>query len=160
MLSGSPNTNYGSGNQLSADGSPQESTLLFWDLTSIPVGSNIQSAVITLNVTGKSSDEYEFYPMQRTWIESEATWDEYAIGQSWEISGADGTADRSSMVMGSITAPATGNYTISLNTAGVAVVQSWVDDPSSNYGIIIMDYINASDGLDINSRETGIIANR
>jgi hypothetical protein len=124
------------------------------------VGSNIQSAVITLNVTGKSSDEYEFYPMQRTWIESEATWDEYAIGQSWEISGADGTADRSSMVMGSITAPATGNYTISLNTAGVAVVQSWVDDPSSNYGIIIMDYINASDGLDINSRETGIIANR
>jgi hypothetical protein len=160
LVSGSPNTNYGSDDRMGADGHPDESSLLYWELTSIPVGSSIQSVDLTFNVTGKTRHAYEIYSLQQAWIEGEATWNEHASGQSWEISGADGAADRSSTVIGSITAPARGIYTIPLTTAGVAVVQTWVDNPSSNFGIIILDYINATDGLEISSREAGIVSNR
>jgi PKD repeat protein len=155
-----PTKNYGSHVRLDVDGSPDESALVFWDATSIPVGSTVQSVDITVNVTNRSGQDYEFYELQRAWIESEATWSEYASGQSWQAPGADGAADRGSAVLGSITAPTTGTKTISLNAAGVAVVQSWVDNPSSNLGFILLDYINASNGLDFSSRETATVANR
>jgi PKD repeat protein len=160
LLSNSPGSNYGSATTLGTDGSPDESALYFWDLTSIPVGSSIRSVDITLNVEGKSSDDYEFYQMQRPWIENEVNWNQFASGQSWQVPGASGNADKSTIVVGSISAPVTGIYTIPLNAAGESMVQSWVDNPPSNHGIIILDYINASDGLDLTSRETNIAANR
>ncbi len=117
-------------------GNPDESGLVYWDVSNIPVGSTIQSVDMTFNVTSKSGqDNYEIYKMNRVWIENEATWNEYASGQSWQVPGANGTADRGSTVLGSIGAPVTGTYTIPLNAAGLAVVQSWVDNPGSKPGI-------------------------
>ena len=40
------------------------------------------------------------------------------------------------------------------------MVQSWVNSPSSNHGFIVLDYINASNGLDFSSREAATLANR
>jgi disulfide oxidoreductase YuzD len=160
LLSGSPNNNYGSEINLSADGSPDESALLYWDLTSIPVGSSVQSVDFSFEVINRATQDYEIYRLYRAWNENEATWNEYASGQSWQISGADGAADRSTISIGSILGPSVGNYTISLNAEGISVVQSWVDDPSSNHGFIILDYISATNGLEISSRETGTISNR
>jgi len=159
LKSGSPSTNYGSATKLELDGSPDESSLLYWDLASISSGSIIQSVDITVNVTNTSNANYEFYQLQRPWVEGEATWNEYASGQGWQVAGADGSGDRGSTVLGAITASSTGLKTISLNADGVAVVQSWVDNPSSNHGFIILDYIN-SNGLDFSSRETGTVSNR
>ena len=160
LMSASPTTVYGAAGGLEIDGSPDISALLYWDLTSIPPGSAIQSVDITVDVSNASSDSYEFYQMLRPWIESEATWNEYASGQSWQVAGADGSGDRGSTILGYITAPSTGLVTVSLNSEGVAVVQSWVDNPSSNHGFIIQDYISASNGMDISSRETGTVTNR
>jgi hypothetical protein len=42
---------------------------------------------------------------------------------------------------------------ITLNAAGVAVVQSWVSTPSTNFGFIIADSGN-TDGLDFISSES------
>jgi hypothetical protein len=75
LLANSSNTNYGSSTRLDVDGSPDESTLLYWDVTSIPLGSTIESVDITVNVTNKSGDDYEFYELQRAWVESEARLD-------------------------------------------------------------------------------------
>ncbi|MFB3077654.1 MAG: Calx-beta domain-containing protein, partial [Lysobacterales bacterium] len=156
----SSSTNYGSDIALEVDGSPDESTLLSWDVTSIPPGSIIELADITVNVTNKSGDDYEFYQMLRPWVEDEATWDDYASGQSWQVPGADGTADRGATVLGSILASSTGTKTVSLNAAGIAVVQSWVNSPSSNHGFIVLDYISASNGINFSSRETGTVSER
>jgi hypothetical protein len=160
LMSASPATVNGTASKLEIDGSPDISSLLYWDLTSIPPGSAIQSVDIMVNITNTSSESYEFYQLLQPWVESEATWNAYASGQSWQVAGAAGSGDRGSTVLGYITAPSKGLVTISLNSEGVAVVQSWVDNPSSNYGLIIQDYINASNGLDFNSRETGTVTNR
>jgi hypothetical protein len=160
LMSDSPATAYGTASKMEVDGSPDRSSLIYWDLTSIPPGSVVQSVDITVNVTNTSSQSYECYQLLQPWIENEATWNQYAFGQSWQVAGADGAEDRDSTVLGSITAPNEGLFTMSLNTAGVAAVQSWVDNPSSNHGFIIQDYINASNGMDFSSRETGTVANR
>jgi hypothetical protein len=158
LLSGSPDSNYGSANTLEIDGSPQSSALLYWDVSSIPIGNIIESVSITVNITDGTVSNYEIYESKRAWVEDEATWNEYASGQSWEVPGSEGSSDRGTIELGSVTG-STGEQTISLNPAGVAVVQSWVNNPSSNRGIIITDY-NHSNGLNISSREAGTVTDR
>ena len=62
-------------------------------------------------------------------------------------------------VIGTITAPDTGEVTITLNAAGIALVQSWVDDPSTNNGILIADS-KVSDGLVFDSRNAETASTR
>jgi hypothetical protein len=161
IQSDTPIINYGSSSKVGADGSPDESALLYWDISSITAGSSILSVEMTFNVISKSGlDNYEIYRINRAWIENEVTWNVYASGQNWEIEGANGMGDRDSTVLGNIGAPLAGELTISLNSTGIEVVQSWVNDPGSNNGLIFLDYINASDGLDLSSRETSIVSER
>jgi len=160
LLSSLPTRNGGVWKTLKVDGEPDRSILLSWDLTSIPSGSTIESVTVAFNVTNSSGDSYEFYELKQAWVEREATWNEYASGQNWEVSGADGSGDRGSIELGSITAPTTGIQTISLNAAGVAVVQSWVDNPSLNHGFIVLDYIMGTDGLTLRSRNSPTVSER
>jgi hypothetical protein len=161
LLSGNKaDNNYGNSTVLSVDGDPDESALLFWDITSIPIGSIVQSVDIAVNVTNTSGSlTYEIYDLKRAWIEYEATWNDYISGQSWEVAGADGAADRGSTELGVIVGSSLGSTTVSLNTDGMATVQAWVDDPSTNHGFIVQDYNNAN-GLGFSSRETTPISER
>ncbi len=148
----SPTRNYGDVSPLETDGSPDKSILLYWDLSDIPAGSIIEQVSITFNVTNGTSHTYEFYELKRPWVESEATWNEYASGQNWATGGADGAGDRGTTVLGTLKS-SSGSKTLALNQAGVAVVNSWVDNPTLNNGFIIMDYTNATNGIDLSSRE-------
>ncbi len=74
LLSGTPITNYGSATTLEIDGSPAESSILYWDLASIPLGNVIQSVDITVNITNGSSHTYELYELLRPWVEGQVTW--------------------------------------------------------------------------------------
>lgn len=160
LVSHTPSTNYGIDNRLEVNGWQPRSALLYWDLTNIPPQSKIQSADITVNVTNKSEDNYEFYEMLRPWVEGEATWNEYASGQSWQVAGADGSEDRGSTVLGAVVDSSEGLSTITLDSTGIAVLQSWVNNPANNHGLIIMDYLNADDGWDFSSRENTTASKR
>ncbi len=160
LFSDTPDANYGSDIKLEVDGSPRQSTVLFWSMTSIPTGSRIKAVDMTINVTNTSGAIYLLYDLKRPWIENEATWNEYASDQNWEVAGAQGPGDRGPFALGTIEGSSLGPTTISLNAAGVAVVQSWVDNPAANYGFIILDYINTGDGLDFSSRENVTAAER
>ena len=159
LLSSAPDSNFGGDAALELDGSPDGSALLYWDLTSIPSGSIIKAVDITVNITNGSNHVFNFFEALRSWVESEATWNNYASGQSWQLVGGDGPGDRGSTVLASVSG-SKGLKTISLNPAGVAVVQSWVDSPASNHGFIVLNYAGASDGLDFSSRENRTAANR
>jgi hypothetical protein len=139
-----PSDNYGSSTEILIDGSPNDyGTLLKWDVSSIPSGESIQSASITLTAFNNTSDIYEVYEMKRDWVESQATWNEYASGNNWQTSGAQGANDRGTTVLGTITG-GTGAKTINLNSSGIALIQSWVDNSSTNLVITIQDYSGAS----------------
>jgi hypothetical protein len=61
-------------------------------------------------------------------------------------------SDRSTTVLGTMTASTTGLKTFTLNTAGAAQVQAWIDNPASNYGFVLHDYAN-TDGFQFSSSE-------
>ena len=155
-----PTKNYGTDEQLEADGDPWKAILIGWDLGSIAPGSTVEFVSLTFDITGKTDDAYEVYALARDWLEHEATWEESSAGSSWETAGVLGAGDRGFTVLGTIVSPSTGPATFELNAAGIARVQSWIDDPSGNFGFIIQDYSSASDGLDLTSREMSVATNR
>jgi hypothetical protein len=125
----------------------------------IPVGSTIKSASITLNVVDASESEYQVYALNRDWSEEQVTWNFYGSGSEWAESGADGSADRSNVVLGTFRAPSLGNHMFTLNAAGVATLQDWVDHPSNNHGTILLNP-DAVDGIDFSCSEATTIADR
>lgn len=160
-----PSVNFGSDLALYVDGDDPPgsgkdlSTLLNWDISTIPIGSAVKGASITLNVLNQSSHSYQVYEMKRDWVENQSTWNSYASGQGWETPGALGVQDRGSTILGSLSPSSTGSYVINLNSEGVALIQSWVDNPTANFGFIIANS-GSSDGADFDSREVLTISNR
>ncbi|KPJ93408.1 MAG: hypothetical protein AMJ53_07310, partial [Gammaproteobacteria bacterium SG8_11] len=95
--SGDP-ANHGNETILYIDGSPDISSLVYWDVGVIQPGSSVESVDLQVNVLDVSSMAYELYELKRPWVEGEATWNEYATGQPWQTAGASGSADRGSTV--------------------------------------------------------------
>ncbi|MDQ3286633.1 MAG: DNRLRE domain-containing protein, partial [Actinomycetota bacterium] len=156
ILENAPNTNYGGAATLGADGDRPSGSgkdrygLLRWDLGGIAAGTRINSASVTLSVTNSSPETYQTYALKRAWVESEVNWNRYAAGQPWGVAGAKGSLDREATAAGTVTPSATGERTFALPTA---LVQRWVDDPATNYGIVIANATN-SDEFEIYSRES------
>ncbi|WP_437578564.1 DNRLRE domain-containing protein [Sorangium sp. So ce887] len=153
-------TNYGGATTCEADGDDgsgvDKSCLLRWSLSGIPAGSTVQSASITLLVTDGSSNTYNLYEVKRSWSESQVTWNNATSSTAWATAGAMGSTDRGSLV-GSVTG-GTGQRTITLNAAGVALVQAWVDG-TSNHGIVVASSSNTN-GIDFASSEHATAAQR
>ncbi|MFV1967564.1 MAG: DNRLRE domain-containing protein, partial [Pirellulaceae bacterium] len=147
-------SNYGSRDALWLDGNPDQTAFVRWDLSSIPAGSIVQSASITINVENRSVHTFRLYELLAPWVEDEVTFNERSSGTPWQVAGAQGENDRGSMVLGTVTAPDRGEVVITLNRAGVQAVQGWIDHPSQNDGIVFQNFDNAStDDLDFTSSE-------
>ncbi len=170
--------NYGSVNLFKAtvnDGGTNHGSLLKWDLSSIPAGMAITDASLTLYASQASPLTYNLYNMRRSWIEgttnpgatstTSATWLTYDGTNAWGTSGAANTTtdryDTNLWGAGNTTFATTGSKTIDLNSNGIAVVQSWLDSPGTNYGLTIQNYstTNAGAGLQVSSSENATSAN-
>jgi hypothetical protein len=160
-----PDANFGSdlAGLLDGDDPPGSgsdlSTILSWDIRAIPVGSLVEGATIALNVFNQSSDTYQIYEMKQDWVESQATWNIYSTSSGWHAPGALGTNDRGSTVLGNLAPSSTGMHSIPLNSDGLALLQSWVDNPANNHGFIIANS-SSSDGVDFDSSDVPTPANR
>lgn len=153
-------TNYGTAISLEADGDDgsgaDKSALLRWTLSGIPVGSIVQSASITLQISNETNNTYNVHSLLRSWNESEVTWQNAATGAPWATAGALGATDRGAVV-GTVTG-AVGTRTINLNSAGVSLVQSWVNGGANN-GVVIAHATNTN-GIDFASSEHATLAQR
>lgn len=159
ITSNSSSANFGFVTTLDVDGNPDEATLLRWDVSQIPPGSVIQSAAISINLSDTTVSEIEIYELLRDWDEGQVTWQQPRGGSPWQTSGAQGSADRGSSVLGGVVAPAPGPITFELTSAGIDAVQSWVNNSATNFGVIIQDYDNY-DGIAFASREASTQAAR
>jgi hypothetical protein len=161
-----PTSNYGHLTTLNIDGDDPSGSnqnvaaLTRWNISDIPAGSEVRSVSLTMHVTNVGTgQDYELYEMKRYWKQKQATWNSYDGEDMWHAAGAGSSLDRGATVLSAIAAQSTGPYSMNLNDDGVALVQSWVDDPARNHGFLIIDHENTN-GLDFNSSEASIVANR
>jgi len=109
--------------------------------------------VISLEVTDKTTQTYGLFGSTLPWVESSSTWLEAAKGYAWGAAGAAGTTDFLPTVLADVGPADVGQLDVSLNDIGQELVEQWINNPSSNHGLILKDYEGADDGLDVASRE-------
>lgn len=128
--------------------------LLRWDLSSLPSGSVVKKASLTVHVTNATVSAYQGYELLRSWNELEASWLKASTSSAWEVAGALGGSDRGTAVLLTIANSNTLSsfVTYAFTSAGLASVQKWVQSPSSNHGIVIGNTISG-DGFAFASRE-------
>lgn len=147
---GVPASNFGNDSALLADGADgsngETASLVQWDLGAIPAGASVTDAQIELDVFGVSAGAYRLYAGSVAWDESTVSWNSI-----------DPYATRGAQV-GSFVPSSTGRHSITLNTAGVAMIQSWIDGGTPG-GVLIMTG-GTSDGLDLRSSEYGTATQR
>jgi hypothetical protein len=96
--------------------------------------------------------------MKRDWSAAQANWDEWSNSNAWAAAGAQSGADRGS-VLGTLNFNSTGTYSITFGTEALAVVQSWVTTPSTNFGLIFEGGSSDADFI-FDSNEASTVANR
>ena len=79
------------------------------------------------------------------------TWLQSARNRPWQSGGGQGATDRSMTLMGAVASVDAGIATAPLTSEGLAVVQSWIDDPRANHGVMVCNP-NTSDAMGIASR--------
>lgn len=163
LRQGSATTNYGSATTLGVDGDDgngvDKSVLVKWDISNIPAGKTVSSVSLTFQVVNASGDSYQVYEVKRNWNESQTTWNIFSSGNNWQTAGALGANDRGSSILGTAGPAPAGAYTITLNAAGIALIQNWVNNPAANFGLIIASPTSA-DGLDFSSSEAATASDR
>ncbi len=150
----SPFTSYGSDPVLLADGSDQDPdngkfgevvTLLNWDISSIPQGVTVISAVLTIEITNSSTGDYFINGQGIPWTEDTVVWDDF----NPNIAGA----------IGIIRAGTSGIVEIALSAEWF---QHYVNRTLIFEGINIYTEgsiggtIGTNDGIDIASRESSL----
>ncbi len=129
-----PTSSYGNAPSLIVSGSHPAGTgldnwaLLKWNLRSIT--GLVQAATLTLNVTDPSGQRYELYEATGPWTDTAVTW--------------NSKPPRAAAVLGVVQAPNAGPMVVTLNSAGLDVVQRWLTGPSRNYGLYVMDSANTN----------------
>jgi hypothetical protein len=136
------------------------------DTAAIPPGTAITSAELVVwtvrsdvDAGGDSFDgSFAAYGMLQAWNEGNtcsasgaASWRQAAPGVDWAMLGADAPA-RDTAVIGGLGTPIVldTEYAMSLSPD---VVQGWIDDPASNFGLVIVGSEGFDDGFTIVSRE-------
>ncbi len=117
-------------------GNTQRSLLQF-DISSIPMGQQIDSAVLTLfsNTTygsNPSANPMTVHQVTKSWVEAQATWNSASTGNTWTTPGGDHVA---TAIATSTLNPLSSNQPVTWNIT--SLVQDWYDGGASNHGLLI-----------------------
>jgi len=92
-----------------------------FDLSSIPAGSSVSSVTLFLNDESGKQFSVMMYRVTQPWVDSTMTWDTQPAYDPTSLGNL--TLAGTPCVVGGYLSP--------------AVVQDWVDNPASNYGIVL-----------------------
>jgi hypothetical protein len=157
----SPDLGFATTCEARSDSGPMGSgitCLLRWDLSSIPPGSSVEEVWLQVNVDNESPQPITAYPLRVSWSELFASWTDRLATTPWELPGAKGPLDRGSAV-GNLFFDREGSVGVSLDDQWIALVQSWVDAPSTNHGVSLASAQNAN-GISISSKDEPYAAYR
>jgi ferric-dicitrate binding protein FerR (iron transport regulator) len=135
-----PTKNFATGNLLRLEKlSESLTTLISWDVKTIPPGSRVVSAELSFWVTGKIVGNCKVYDLRMPFDENEATWRLASSGRSWRVQGAQSDGDRGPQPIGLLAPPGpVAIYTMPLNERGVLALQETVNTGSGPFGILIL----------------------
>ena len=135
--------------------------LIQWEIPARTVSGKVRAVAMELTVVNHSGGvTYSINPLLRPWSELKASWNRALEVANWETPGATGPTDSSTVLLGQIGATQVGRLTVWLADAGVAQVQAWVDDPSTNFGMLLGRTTSGANGLDFDSGESDVLADR
>ncbi len=162
LFEANPDNNLGAYTNLPAGATEtgmRARALIRFDLTdAIPAGGTITSVSLTVTVvrtpsTGGAGSPFELRRLFQNWGEGnkgristgvpaspgEATWNaRFALTNLWSQPGGQASVDFSDTPSATTDVGGPGSYTFSSTSTLVRDVQSWLDDPSSNFGWILM----------------------
>jgi hypothetical protein len=117
---------------------------LKFDLSAIPAGSTIDSAVYHASANGAGQNNNDqpiinVYYVTKPWAEGEISWSEYSSGNAWANAGGDaeGLNDPPGSPAVTIDLPAVGVWTWFDITEFKPLIQAWVDGTKPNYGLLM-----------------------
>jgi hypothetical protein len=121
--------------------------LLRFDLHSL-AGCKVTSAKLSVSVTDKSDLPYAAHEVLEKWDDQSATWNRASASTAWSVPGCTGTPCLDS-AFGTLTFASMG---VDTNALSVAVVQRWIDQPTSNLGILVR-LQTGTDGIEFGASE-------
>ena len=161
-----PDNNFGVGDLVSGTtgGQTKSRALIKFDVsTNIPSGATITSVTLTLKVTkqpgsrycngGPAPSNFKLYRVLQAWGEgrksaaqngaratvNEADWRfRFATNAPWSVPGAAAPVDFSPVASGTKLIDTQSSYTFSSTTNMVADVQYWLQNPTNNFGWIMI----------------------
>jgi hypothetical protein len=119
-------------------------SLLRFDLSGqIPSNAQITSVTLQIDVSkeansGAMDSVFDARRLLRSWTETGVTWNAPSAGQSWQVPGADGQQDSVAFPSSAIFVTVTNSYTFPSTPTLVADVQAWVNNPSTNFGWLLV----------------------
>jgi len=152
----SSTTNYGTATYLEVNANmpgSRDRNLIIFDLSSIPAGANITSAVLSLYLCYEDASSgvtrtHDVHRVTQSWTESNVSWDSRDGTNNWSTAGGSFASTPSA----SQTIDQTQEFKSWTVTADV---QSFVDGTNSNYGWLIKDdeLASTSDKWQFRTRE-------
>jgi hypothetical protein len=119
--------------------------LLRFDLSQIPAGAVVSSATLKITVVmvplTPNNSTFDIRRILQLWTEGGVSWNSrLGVGTPWQVPGATGSSDSVS-TPSSFVAVGSANsteYTFSSMAGLVADVQGWINNPSSNFGWLLI----------------------
>ena len=160
LWSGSPTTNYGPSGQNEIgiyDASSIKRLAIQFNVGLLPSNAIIQAAFVTIYTTGifLGAPQFAFYPLTQSFNEGQVTWNNRLTGTPWTDAGGTHSSGAVSSVV-----TVTDDlyvYTWELNAS---TVQSWVDTPAQNYGLLLKSQETGQNQVEMALTEYGTLALR
>ena len=146
-----PNTPHGdepsvvSGQLGQNDGFEIRRALMRFDVGQVPAGAVINSVTLRVTVVrdplSAVNSIFEVRRVLQSWTETGVCWNSRTSpGTPWQVPGATGAGDSAGNASSAVLVSSTDftDYTFSSTAALVADVQAWVNDPSVNFGWLLI----------------------
>lgn len=112
--------------------------LVRFDNLSLPAGAHIVQATLDLYLVWRTADgpvTLAAYPVNRAWVEAEATWTRASASAPWASPGASGIpADRGATPLDTVTVSQWSGW-VSLDVTEAA--RAWLSSPATNFGVLL-----------------------
>ena len=142
MEAGSDDTNFDSTYieiaKWNAGSDEIDSVIAFTGLSNITSPVTVSAATLGIYRTEGSgtSQDFDFHRCLRNWVETQATWNDYATATAWTSGGgrSDGN-DRSATVSATLSSGTTNGYKTTSDAGLATVSEGWINATYSNYGL-------------------------